>query len=76
MSQTPEPRRRFLDPDHSFFRPLWRRVLVVALCLGWALFELSQGNVFWAILFGALGLYAAYVFFLDFRPRDPPGPSP
>ena len=24
------------DVDHPFFRPLWRRIALVAVCLGWA----------------------------------------
>jgi hypothetical protein len=62
---------RFLDLNHPFFIPLWRRVLITAICLGWAIFEIVMGSPFWAILFGALGLYAGYVWFFDFRPRDP-----
>lgn len=62
--------RKFLDTDHPMFRPLWVRVLVVALCLGWALFELIDGSPFWGVLFGALGVYAAWSFFLA-----PPGPG-
>ena len=62
---------RLFDLNHPFFIPLWRRVVVVALCLGWAVFELVGGSPFWAILFGAIGFYAAYAFFLDFHPREP-----
>lgn len=64
---------KFLDVQHPFFRPLWRRVAVVAVCLGWAGVELASGEVFWAILFGAAGGYCAYQFFLVF---DPPEDSP
>lgn len=53
-----------LDLEHPFFLPVWRRVAVVALCLGWAVVELVGGAVFWAILFGAAGLYAAHGFFV------------
>jgi hypothetical protein len=62
---------RFFDLNHPFFRPLWLRVLVVALCLGWAAFEIAAGSPMWAILFGALGLYAAWGFFVAFDPREP-----
>lgn len=64
---------RFLDLNHPFFRPLWIRVAVVAACLGWALFEFlgPRGSPFWGILFGAIGLYSAYAFFLNFNPREP-----
>ena len=60
------------DLDHPFFRPLWLRIVIVALCLGWALFEIATGAPFWAILFGAIGLFAAYRFFVTFNPRDEP----
>lgn len=62
---------RLLDLNHPFFVPLWRRVLIVALCLGWAVFEFVAGSPFWGILFGAIGLYAGYVWFLNFHPREP-----
>lgn len=55
---------KFIDARHPFFRPLWRRVAVVAVCLGWALFEFASGAPFWGILFGALGLWAVYEFFV------------
>ena len=60
------------DLDHPRFRPLWLRLVVVAVAIGWSLFEFASGAPFWGILFGALGTYAAYKFFLDFNPRDRP----
>lgn len=67
---------RFLDLDHPFFVPLWRRVLIVAACLGWAVVEFVGGAPFWGILFGALGLYAGWHFFFAFNPRKPEDPRP
>jgi hypothetical protein len=69
-------KRKFLDTDHPMFRPLWVRVLIVALCLGWAALEfgllrilgLPAGSPFWGVLFLAIGLYAAWGFFIAFRP--------
>jgi hypothetical protein len=65
-------RRPFIDVQHPFFKPLWRRIAVVAVCLGWAAVEYSSGAVFWAVLFGGIGLYCAYAFFLAFDPDGPP----
>lgn len=62
---------RLFDFNHPFFRPLWVRVLVVALCLGWAAFEFAQGAPIWGILFGALGLAALWGLFVAFDPRPP-----
>jgi hypothetical protein len=58
--------------DHPFFRPLWRRIVVVGLTLGWAAFELATGNPFWAILFGALGAAALWGLLINY---SPPGSS-
>ena len=40
-------KKKFLDTDHPMFRPLWVRLLVVAVCLGWAAFEFIDGSPFW-----------------------------
>lgn len=60
------------DLDNPYFRPLWIRLLIVAVALGWAVVEFATGSPFWGILFGALGVYAAYRFFVAFNPRDEP----
>ncbi|MBT0778672.1 MULTISPECIES: hypothetical protein [Paracoccus] len=53
-----------VDPKHPFFRPLWVRVLCVLLPLLWAAFEAAGGAFFWAILFGAAGIYLFVALFL------------
>jgi hypothetical protein len=60
------------DLDHPFFKPLWIRVLIVVVTLAWTAFEFSTGSPFWGVLFGAVGLFAAYRFFVVFNPRDEP----
>ncbi len=52
---------KFLDPDHPFFKPVWRRWLTALVPLAWALVEISTGNPLWAVLFGAVGIYAFWV---------------
>jgi hypothetical protein len=64
---------KFFDVQLPMFKPLWLRVLLVGFCLGWAVFEAVTGAVFWAILFGASGVYLAYQFFVVF---DPDGERP
>ena len=67
------PARKFhpmFDLNHPFYKPLWIRIAIVTLCLGWATLELVQDNPGWAMVFGALGLYCIYALFLNFRPRD------
>ncbi len=53
------------DLNHPFFRPLWVRVTVVLVCLGWAIFEFATGTPFWGTLFAGLGIYCGWQFFLS-----------
>jgi hypothetical protein len=62
---------KFFDFQHPFYKPLWIRIVITALCLGWAVVELLGDNFFWAMLFGSVGLYAAHQFFIAFNPREP-----
>jgi hypothetical protein len=63
-------KKKFLDTDHPWFRPLWVRILVVAACAGWAIVEFVTGSPFWAVIFLGLGAYAGYGFFFDFHPGE------
>lgn len=54
----------------DFFLPLWRRVALVAVCLGWAMVEFGTGSPFWGIIFASLGAYAIWQFFLDGWPAS------
>lgn len=56
---------KFLDPQHPFFRPLWRRILTVALPAAWAVVEWSNGATGWAIIFLAAAGYAGWQLFLS-----------
>lgn len=59
------------------FRPLWVRILVVALALGWAATEFVTGSAGWGMLFLALGAYAGWAFLTAGRKLPPPpGPPP
>lgn len=58
-----------VDPNAPFFRHLWVRVICVLLPLVWAGMEIATGNPFWAILFGAAGVYLALALFVWRRPE-------
>lgn len=60
-----------IDPDHPVYKPLWRRLLIVGFCAAWAGFELYSGEIFWAIIVGALGAYAAYKLLFTFKGGRP-----
>ncbi len=67
MSRRPNPA---LDLRHPFFRPVWRRVVLVSVLVFWTVIEITQGNPFWAVLVGGICAYASYVFFLAFELDD------
>jgi len=55
-----------------FFIPVWRRIIVTAICFGWAAFELIIGNPLWSLLFAAAGGSALWQFFLSGWPDAGP----
>lgn len=62
---------QLIDPNHRFYRPLYVRVAIVAVCLGWAIVEATTGEPIWAIAVGAVGVYAAWMLLLNYTPsRD------
>ena len=60
-----------VNTNDPFYRPLWRRIVIVALCLGWGLFEIVFGTQLFAQIFLAVGGYAAYRLLLTFKPEYP-----
>ena len=59
---------QIIDPNHSFYRPLYVRVAIVAVCLAWAIVEAMTGSQIWGIAVGAVGVYAAWMLLLNFTP--------
>ncbi|MET3599530.1 hypothetical protein [Martelella mangrovi] len=57
--------RESLNLKHPSLKPLWIRVLAVAVCGGWAVAEIFIGSPYWSILFGAAAAYMAYAFFIS-----------
>lgn len=51
------------DAAHPFFRPLWRRVALTAVCVGWALVEWLGGEPMWALIATAMTFYSVWLFF-------------
>ncbi len=67
---------KFLDVQHEFFLPLWRRIAVVAVCFGWTIFEFTLGDAFWGVLVAGIGAYCAHQFFWAFDPPRSPRDEP
>lgn len=65
-----------LELRHPIFRPIWRRYALIVVLACWTVVEINYGNLFWALLVGGIGIYAAYVFFWDFTlPDDDSSPE-
>lgn len=62
--------KSFFDVRHPVFRPFWRRALLTGVCFLWALFEFSNGQIIWAVVFGACGVHLFLQFFVLFDPAD------
>ena len=58
--------------DVEWFRPLWRRVAVTAVCVVWAAAELLHGDQTWILITLGLTAYAVWTFFLTFPKPAPP----
>lgn len=60
------------ENDLNWFRPLWRRVVVVVFLAIWLAWEvLYTKEQLWMVLVGAALAYALYNFFYAF-PKDEP----
>jgi hypothetical protein len=59
---------KFLDRNDPIFRKAWVRWACVLVPIGWAVLEFMIADPLWGVLFGALGVYAAYELF--FRASD------
>jgi hypothetical protein len=63
------------EQDHPFYKPLWRRIAIIAVVLAWLVFELVNGGVnMWSMMAFALLVYGVYLFFLSW-PRDSAPPK-
>lgn len=58
--------------EHPWFDPLWRRIVLVAVCAGWTGVEIYFGNMTWVFIMGAIALYAAWAFLVAYKGSDDP----
>ena len=64
-------KQKFIDPAHPFYKPLWRRIVIVAVCASWFVMEaVVLKEPLWALLSGAMGAYAAWVLLWTWRGED------
>jgi hypothetical protein len=62
--------------DHPFYKPKWRRQLIVASTALWAMFEtFIAKDGFWTVLALAVFAYSVWVFILNWKDTPPTDPS-
>lgn len=56
---------------HPFYRPLWRRIVIVATTAIWSAFEiLYAGSGFWSVIAVAFFVYSLWTFFIAYKPPE------
>lgn len=56
------------DNEHPFFRPLWRRIAVIAVCASWAVLEFATNQPGWGLIALGFMAYAVWAFLLTYNP--------
>lgn len=54
------------NQDHPFFRPLWRRIAIVAVTALWSAVEWYNGEALWAMLTLGICAYAVWTFLVTY----------
>jgi hypothetical protein len=63
------------ENQHPFYKPLWRRVAIVAVVALWLGFELwQQSDALWVAIAAGMLFYAVYTFFIRW-PKDDGSPQ-
>jgi hypothetical protein len=63
------------EAEHPWFRPLWRRVALVAFCAAWSVFEFVTQAPFWGVIAGAFAAYGAWIFLITYKPKPDAEPK-
>ena len=62
---------KLIDQSDPFYRPRWRRVLVVASCATWFAVEVLARDQLWGMIAAALLAYCVWNLFITW-PKAPP----
>ncbi|MDP4823141.1 MAG: DUF3329 domain-containing protein [Aestuariivirgaceae bacterium] len=61
-----------LDRSHPFYRPLWRRVVLTSLVVGWAGVEIFIAkDGFWAAIAVGISLWFAWELLISWKEPAP-----
>lgn len=62
----------FGPAEHPWLDPLWRRIVLVVFCVGWAVMEYVLGYHGWALFVGAVAVYAGWSYLYAYKGPDDP----
>lgn len=66
---------KLTDQQHPFYKPLWRRVAIVAAIAAWFAYEaIFVGEPFWLAISGGVLAYGLWTFLWNW-PGEPDGPK-
>lgn len=54
------------ERDAVFFRPLWRRILLVVVVAAWSALEWWNGDSFWGTLTAGVTAYCIWAYLIAF----------
>jgi hypothetical protein len=56
--------------NHPAYRPLWVRLTLVIVVIGWGGVELMTGSPGWAVMFIALGAFLTWSLIINFKANN------
>jgi hypothetical protein len=72
MSKQRKPGIVLIEPGHPFYKPLWRRITIVAVCALWLIFEVFVSkSSFWIMIAGALLVYTGWTLLFAWKDEAP-----
>jgi hypothetical protein len=72
MKNPRKPAFTLIEPGHPFYRPLGRRIAIVAVCALWLGFEvfISKSSM-WMVIAGALLIYTSWTLLIAWKDNVP-----
>ena len=59
---------KIIDESHPFYKPLWRRIVLVCVLAAWTAFEVFvSGQPLWIAVAGGLFAYSAWIFLISWQ---------
>jgi uncharacterized membrane protein (UPF0136 family) len=59
---------KFIDPTHPFYKPLWRRIVLIGVLAGWSALEiLVTREPMWMTIAVALLVISTWVFLITWK---------